>query len=70
MRALFQTGHEWYKEMSPFDGILNAHGLSGHYINYYYDYELRPSKIEVCDCNEAIEICTVIGECIPFPVFQ
>ena len=33
--------------MKPFTGVLNAHGLSSHYTNYYYGYETTPSKIEV-----------------------
>ena len=34
--------HEWDSPMEPFENLINAHGLSNHYTNYYYQCRRRP----------------------------
>ena len=37
------SAHAWNAPMRPFEGLYNAHGLSEHYTNYYYQCHPRPS---------------------------
>ena len=49
--------------MQPFDFLFNIHGLSDHYVNYYYAYAPRPiSCEEESDCQSAILWCDVTEE--------
>ena len=55
--------HDPDAPMQPFDFLFNIHGLSDHYVNYYYTYAARPiSCEEESDCQSAILWCDVTEE--------
>lgn len=43
----YPTSHQWWMGMEPFPGVVNAHGMSSHFTNYYYQYTPRPSSLKV-----------------------